>query len=139
MEAKTAAREIASHCLCRRVRALSRRITARYDEALRPTGLTVTQLTVLAAVERMGEVASVDLGAALDMEKSTVSRTVARMTCHGWLAASPGEANRRMLRLTDAGRLLLQAALPRWREVQRRVQEELGGEMVDTVLRAATL
>ena len=134
MTINRAAEEIASECLCRRVRALSRRITAYYDEALRDTGLTANQLTVLVAVERAGEIAAVDLGELLEMEKSTISRTVTRMIDRGWLAASAGTARRRTLTLTAAGRELTREALPRWRVVQKQTREALGPELSDTLL-----
>ena len=96
--------EIAESCLCRRVRAVSRRVTNLYDEALRPTGLTANQLTVLVAVDRAGPIGPTALGELLGMEKSTVSRTAARMIERGWLADARAAGGRRALEATAAGR-----------------------------------
>ena len=47
-----AANLIAGQCLAVRVRLLNRTITAIYDDALRPLGLTVGQLNILVVVRR---------------------------------------------------------------------------------------
>jgi hypothetical protein len=52
---RDAAREIASECTCMRVRQTSRALTRLYDEDLRPTGLQVSQLTLLVATARSGD------------------------------------------------------------------------------------
>lgn len=124
-----ATREIAAGCLCRATRELSRRITRDYDEALRGVGVTANQLTVLVAVERAGELAPGDLGERLGMEKSTVSRTVARMVERGWLNAGPAAGPRRWLRTTASGRRLITRAHAAWREAQRRAERTLGSTL----------
>ena len=126
--------EIAASCLCRRVRAVSRRITNLYDEALRPTGLTANQLTVLVAVERAGPIGPTALGEKLGMEKSTVSRTAARMVERGWLADSPGGGPRRAFIATAAGRERIQAAHGPWRQAQRQARLAFGDELSKPLL-----
>ena len=44
---------VARECIATKVRLLNRAVTAIYDEALRPFGLKVTQMTVLVTVARM--------------------------------------------------------------------------------------
>ena len=44
---------IAQSCLAGRVRLLTRVIYKIYDDALRPTGLKVSQLNILVAISRM--------------------------------------------------------------------------------------
>jgi DNA-binding MarR family transcriptional regulator len=134
MSLTRATAKIASECLCRRARALSRQITAVYDEALRGTGLTANQLTVLVAVERTGEIAPVDLGRLLGMEKSTVSRTAARMIGRGWLTEHPASGRRRALTTTAAGRERIREAYPMWRQAQNRTRTALGGDFADALV-----
>ncbi len=126
--------EIAESCLCRRVRAVSRQITNLYDEALRPTGLTANQLTVLVAVERAGPIGPSALGERLGMEKSTVSRTATRMVARGWLTDAPAEGGRRALLVTTAGRRKIRAAHPLWRRAQRQARRALGDEISGSLL-----
>jgi hypothetical protein len=50
---KEASKRIARECIAVRVRLLNRVITSLYDDALRPLGITVSQLNLLVAICRM--------------------------------------------------------------------------------------
>ncbi len=119
---RTLARQITQDCVARRLRQLSRIVTRQYDEALRPIGLTVNQLNILALVVSQGQLRPGQLGAQLGMEKSTVSRTVARMESRGWIDIGAGTDRRsQALKATYAGRQLLLQAAPLWQELQNRL------------------
>ncbi len=75
----SAAELIAGECLGGRMRILNRAVTALYDEALRPHGLRVGQMTLLAAVAQTGTEKPANLCRILSMEKSTLSRDVELM------------------------------------------------------------
>ena len=64
-------------------------MTAIYDEALRPHGLKVSQMSVLVTVARMGEPSPGAVGHILHLETSTLSRNVDRMRARGWLDTVP--------------------------------------------------
>ncbi|MEM9367229.1 MAG: MarR family winged helix-turn-helix transcriptional regulator [Planctomycetota bacterium] len=111
---------IAANCLAVRVRILSRDMTRLYDDALRPIGLRVTQLNVLVAVAKMQEAMPTEIGRHLHLDKSTLSRTLARMVEKGWLQEVEGDdARRRPVKLSRAGRNLIRDAFPLWQEAQR--------------------
>lgn len=109
-------------------------ITRRYDEALRPLGLTVNQLNILATVVSQTQIRPGQLGQLLGMEKSTVSRTVDRMARKGWLEVGPGkDARSQLLKASPAGRQLLVKAAPIWETLQTDVLESLadsGGSLL---------
>ena len=110
-----------------RVRLLNRWLTSLYDDALRPHGLTVAQMNVLVAIEAFGGLPAGELADRLHMEKSTLSRSLARMREHGWIAvASSGAVRREIVELSDLGRALIEDAAPAWREAQSEVVEILG-------------
>src|SRR2546421_9516708 len=44
-----------SPCVCNTLRMVSRVVTQLYDDCLRPSGLRVTQFSILATVARLGE------------------------------------------------------------------------------------
>src|SRR6266849_4292835 len=48
-------RERLSPCVCSTLRMVSRAVTQLYDDILRPSGLRVTQFSMLAAIARLGE------------------------------------------------------------------------------------
>src|SRR3954469_804508 len=110
---------IAGECLAVRVRTLNRAVTALYDEALRPHGLRVGQLNLLAAVARMGTARPGELCRILRMDKSTLSRDVEVMRRNGWLEVEDSaDARTRPLRLSLQGHELLESVVPAWRQAQ---------------------
>ena len=50
---------VSRECIANKVRLLNRAVTAIYDEALRPHGLKISQMSVLVTVAKMGTVAPV--------------------------------------------------------------------------------
>ena len=132
--AEDAAADMAGECLAMRSRLIGRTVTGIYDDALRPVGVTAGQLNILAAVVRRGPISPGEVARRLNIEKSTMSRTVERMKRNGWLAIRPGESARSQeLRITASGRRILVEAEPLWREAQRRAREILGAGGADAV------
>lgn len=120
------------HCTCYRLRKATRRITAMYDEALAPAGMTVTQFSILAMVAISGPRPMSTLADALGMDSSTLTRTLKPMTERGDLAVVPGEDRRvKNIAITDAGKEAVGLAVPYWREAQKRVERALGGEVAE--------
>jgi DNA-binding MarR family transcriptional regulator len=135
--ASPAARVIARDCIGFRVRLLGRVVTGLYDDALRPHGVRVSQLTILVATGWRGQIRPTDLAEALEMDKSTVSRDIKRLIKQGWLEQVPGSDGRsHYLRLTDAGEALLEKITPAWREAQNKVTALLGEQSVHAISRA---
>jgi DNA-binding MarR family transcriptional regulator len=121
--AKVDIRAIAQHmsqeCVARRLRQVNRTVTRLYDEALRPHGITVNQLNILAVIIGEQQIRPGQLGQALGMEKSTVSRTIDRMVGKNWLKVAPGQDSRtQLLTVTSKGRQLLLSVTPIWDRLQ---------------------
>jgi DNA-binding MarR family transcriptional regulator len=114
------AREMARDCLATRVRHLERTLTRIYDGALRGVGVTGSQLSMLAAIALMGDANAARLGAQLELEKSTVSRNLARLVAAGLVTDGDG------LRLTAAGAETLRTGHAAWRKAQRAARAQLG-------------
>ena len=134
--ARRAAQRIGAECLAVRVRLLNRTLTGFYDDALRPLGLTAGQLNVLVVVELRGPISPGDVARRLNMEKSTVSRTVERMRVNGWLEVTPATSGRRLeVTLTRTGRDLLRRSLPAWAQAQEQAEALLGQRGADSLHR----
>jgi DNA-binding MarR family transcriptional regulator len=95
----------------------------------------VAQLGVLVAVTLAGDVQPKRLCEILDLEKSTLSRNVARMVTNGWIDMQRSGRSQR-LRLTPDGLATLARARPAWQRAQRQARRLLSREMID-VLRHA--
>jgi DNA-binding MarR family transcriptional regulator len=119
--------EISSRCIASRVRQLNRVMTALYDEALRGKGLTMNQLNVLVFVSMHGSPTAGALARYLQMDASTVSRTIERMRKDGLLLIREGQdARTKELRLSDKGEEMIIKAMPSWRKAQKQAQKLLG-------------
>lgn len=116
-------------CMCHKARMAARAITRAYDEALRPTGLRATQVSVLAAVGARGALSITSLAEELEMERTTLTRNLRPLEEQGLVALAPEARHRsRVLTLTGAGRAALLKALPLWDAAQRRVKRRLGDQ-----------
>lgn len=123
---KTPEERIAAECYCMPLRAVSRVVSSIYDDALRPLGLRVAQLNLLAALARMADAATpVKLARFLLIEKSTVSRDLDRLEELGWIESVADGRSRRLM-VTTAGRKLLEDAMPAWQKAQARLVTLIG-------------
>jgi DNA-binding MarR family transcriptional regulator len=109
-----------SGCTCARLRRLTRRMTALYDRELAPTGLRLTQYSLLATLRREGKnggVAVSDLAAAMDMDRTTLTRNLRPLLDQGLveLGADPADARVRRALITTKGKRRLSHAMPYWR------------------------
>lgn len=122
------ARRAASECMVFRARALSRKITSVYEEALRPLGLKPSQMNVMTPIAAVGEVRLSRIADMIALEPSTLSRVVEVMRRRGWVETRPDpeDERARLIRLTDAGNRLYLEALPLWRKAQRQTRAFLG-------------
>jgi len=122
-------------CMCANLRRASRALTQVYDEALRPLGLRTTQFTVLQALSLAGEVSQGTLGDILAMDTTTLTRTLAIMSRHCWIAKRYGKDRReRRLCLTKSGEAQLDRVTPAWEKLQAKLRRQLGDKRWDNLL-----
>ena len=101
-------------CISTRIRQLSRIITRVYDDALRPLGITASQFTLLTQLAQQDGITAVEIGHALDIEKSTLSRNLKRLLQDGFLTMDPPAGRRgRGLHLTPKGEMVIHAGVSR--------------------------
>jgi DNA-binding MarR family transcriptional regulator len=121
-------------CLAVRVRLVSRRLSRIYDAALRPLGITVSQLNLLSVVENLQPAPSGRVADLLSMEISTLSRNARIAQSEGWITIErAARGNGRVLSLTPSGGQKLLEALPAWEQAQSEARTLLGPEGADTL------
>src|SRR6266705_2198348 len=69
-------RERLAPCVCSTLRMVSRAVTQLYDDVLRPSGLRVTQFSILAAIARLGEANLRQLEHMLAIDQTTLTRSL---------------------------------------------------------------
>ena len=118
---------IRDSCLCLHAQRAARVLARRFDDALRPVGLTNSQFSLLNALNRpapatMGEVARL-LGA----DRTTLTAALKVLEREGLTLTMPDPADTRARRiaLTSAGHARLVAALPIWTSLHARLEAEL--------------
>ena len=111
-----------------RARRLARRLTRIYDEELHGLGIGSAQLNLLVTIGAAGPLRASDIGDHLDIEKSTLSRTLARLQAEGLIAS-----DNQQLRLTPAGERVLSDARPAWQRAQARASRALGKDLVQAL------
>jgi len=114
-------------CTANSLRKATRAITGLFDDALRPTGLRISQLSVLVALALAEEATVSKLAGLLALDRTTMTRNLAPLERRGLVETVSGaDARHRILRLTEKGRAALASALPVWERVQGRVVARLG-------------
>jgi DNA-binding MarR family transcriptional regulator len=135
---KHGAAEVIRDCIATRLRMANRVITKVYDDALRPFGLKVTQMSMLVVAEDRELIRQTEVGAELQLDDSTLSRNLERMRANGWLEEVSGDDARvHSYRLTETGRALLDKAIPAWRSAQKEAMRLLGDAGVQALQRFA--
>src|SRR5438552_10476731 len=116
-----------SPCVCNTLRMVSRVVTQLYDDVLRPSGLRVTQFSILATIGRMGEANLKQLENALAIDQTTLTRSLNLLERDGVIerAAHP-DGRIKAMRLTAKGRRALEVARPLWAQAQDTVLREWG-------------
>ncbi len=116
-----------SPCVCNTLRMVTRAVTQLYDDRLRPSGLRVTQFSILAALARRGEANVTELTAALAIDQTTLTRSLTLLERDGVIVRAPHPDGRiKALRLTARGRRALGVARPLWARAQQRVLRQWG-------------
>jgi len=116
-----------SACVCGTLRMVSRAVTQLYDEVLRPSGLRVTQFSILAVMARMREANLRQLEDALAIDQTTLTRSLSLLERDGVIERVPHPDGRiKAMRLTARGRRALDVARPLWAQAQGKVLRELG-------------
>jgi DNA-binding MarR family transcriptional regulator len=132
-----AAEVISRECLATRMRRLNRLVSGIYDRSFRTIRATASQMSILVVLARANGAKPAEVCSALQMDKSTLCRNVQRLLAQGWVETKAiDDARSHRLALTDAGRGLIEQALPLWRGAQAQAREALGGAVADRLFEA---
>ncbi len=93
-------------CLCLHTKRAARALARRYDEALRPAGLTSGQFSLMMALNRPEPPAIGDVASLLAMDRTTLSANLKPLERRGLvkLAVDPDDRRSRVMLLTAAAR-----------------------------------
>lgn len=107
-------------CYCGSIRQASRIVTQMYDQALKPSGLKITQFGILRMLSAYPGLTTGALAEALVMDSTTLTRTLKIIQESNWIESVPGEDRReRRWSVTEAGKQRMEQALPLWKSAQK--------------------
>lgn len=130
--------EVRDACLCLHAQRTARVLARRFDEALRPLGLTNGQFSLLNSLNQPQPPSIGAVARLLAMDRTTLTAALKPLVRRGLVAMTDDPADRRSRRLTltTAGQKALTAAVPIWRKTHGAIERELDGFNSDR-LRAA--
>ena len=116
-------------CYCVAMRKAARAVTRLYDDALEPSGLRVTQFSLLRNLQRMGPVSFAALSEAMQLDRTTLVRNLNLLARQGLLEMRAVPSSRaHEIRLTDKGGQVIERTGPSWEEAQKYMETVLTAE-----------
>ncbi|MCY7388936.1 MAG: MarR family winged helix-turn-helix transcriptional regulator [Burkholderiales bacterium] len=105
-------------------------MTSFYEQHMRQIGLKLSQYSVLANISEQKQTL-VQLADRLDMDRTTLTRSLRPLLDQGWVVEAAGDdARQRWLVLTPTGSVFRQKAEAHWRDAQLALESQLGREFV---------
>jgi DNA-binding MarR family transcriptional regulator len=118
-------------CTNFRLRSMSRLVSRHYDGHLAPTGLKVTQYSLLSHLVKLSPVRPVDLARRMGLDASTLTRNLKPLMLAGFVTQGEGaDARSRLVRITDAGCAKHAEAHASWQRAQSSLSDLLGADRV---------
>jgi DNA-binding MarR family transcriptional regulator len=116
--------EVRDSCLCLHVQRAARALARRFDDALRPVGLTNGQFSLLMSLNRPKPPGMAAVALLLAMDRTTLTAALKPLRRRGLLkiTADPTDGRGRLMTLTAKGRRLLARAVPVWRDTHTAVE-----------------
>ena len=111
-------------CLCLHVQRAARALARRFDEALRPLGLTNGQFSLMMSLNRPEPPGMAAIASLLAMDRTTLTAALKPLQRRGLVkvAADAKDRRSRLTTLTAKGRSLLVRAVPVWQETHLEIE-----------------
>ena len=114
-------------CVCNSVRTAARVLARAYDSALAGSGLNITQLAVMRAVQRHPHEPLTRVAEDLAMDRTSLYRALAALARQRWVILHGGPNGRtRTASITPQGEAALGRSDPGWQSTQRELVRRFG-------------
>src|SRR5271156_4770256 len=110
-------------CLCLHVQRAARALARRFDEALRPLGLTNGQFSLLMSLNRPAPPSVGEVATLLAMDRTTLTAALKPLLRRHLVEMTTNANDHRvhLVKLTPPGRALLAQAIPTWQRTHAAV------------------
>ncbi len=119
--------EVRDACLCLHVQRAARALARRFDDALRPIGLTNGQFSLMMSLNRPQAPSMTAVASLLGMDRTTLTAALKPLQRRGLvkIGTDPADRRGRLMALTSHGRQLLAQAVPIWKKTHAAVERLL--------------
>jgi len=123
-------------CLCAVIRKAGRIVTRKYDHYLKPSGIKITQFSMLANIVRNPGIIVSELAQLLMMDQTTVTRNLRVLENLGYIDLEVDTSDHRIRRIqiSESGRSKVDEARPLWEIAQQEIGQLLGEESIQGLL-----
>lgn len=123
-------------CMCAVIRKTGRLLTKKYDQYLKPSGLKITQFSMLANIARNPGITVLKLAELLVMDQSTVTRNLRVLEKAGYIHIESDTTDHRIkrTRITSFGMTRMDDARPFWEKAQLEMERIIGRESIEGLL-----
>lgn len=104
----------------------ARAVTRAYDEAMRPSGLKITQFVLLSALSTGAWRSVTELADRFALERTSLTRNLQLLVTAGLIEPVECKGRASIYAVTAKGRAAIEAAIPHWRQAQERIEGGLG-------------
>ena len=122
-----------STCYCTNLRRSANMLSDIYDASLKPAGVTVAQYYLLINLSRLGSANITRWAQWVGLDRSTMVRNIRLLQTRGYVETIEGHG--KVFTLTPNGKRALELAVPLWECAQKKIQETLGAEDAQALLR----
>lgn len=104
-----------------------------YDACLNPSSVTVAQYYLLVNLSRLGSANITHWAQRVGLDRSTMVRNIKPLQTRGYVETTEGRG--KAFTLTPEGEHVLELAVPIWERTQAKIQEALGDDDAQALLR----
>jgi DNA-binding MarR family transcriptional regulator len=115
-------------CLCALLRKVGRVATQRYNAALKPTGLRITQFSLLMNIRRNPQISVTELSALMHMDQTTITRNLKVLEKKALIRIFPDPNDQRVrkIQITHEGKKTVKQSMPSWISAQEKMVDSIG-------------
>ena len=124
--------KVSSPCNCMNIRRAAKAVTQFYDDTLKESGLTITQLGILSHIENAEMISIGELAQRMRSDRTTLNRNIKPLVAAGFIDVVQGKDLRvKQLSLTTLGQEKVNKAFQLWGEAQTLLTEYLGNDELE--------
>jgi DNA-binding MarR family transcriptional regulator len=121
-------------CYCGSLRQAARAVTQMYDRLLQPSGIKITQFSILMLLSSRPGLTTGEIARALAMDSTTLTRTLKIIKNSGWIdTARSVDRRERRWTVTPTGEQALRQAKPLWKKAQKELAQKAAGIDLDAL------